>query len=198
MHILEHIAQTSEELYWSVIEIFEAFLREPRPVSSTATERFPPDLEAALRALGRRSDGKGQDRFVIDLRGAWLSGASFVAPTSEGAFVPNFNGASFANAGLTNADFSRTNLQQVDFRYAKLARADFTYCDLRGSDLREADLTGANLTGAVMAAVDSATKVRSMEAKLDGANLTDANISQAIFLSRDQLRLAHVSDRGPA
>ena len=179
VHILEEVSRDEKapELYWPIIEIFVALLREGPSASERAVKtRFPPDLEAALRALGRR---KGSDRFPIDLSGAWLVGADFRAPDNDGNFVPELKDVSFAGADLTGANFWRAKLPGADFRGAFLSRADLTYCVLEKADFREAHLNEANLSFAVLSDV-----------MLKGANFEGAELVGVKDMPMAQLRLA--------
>ncbi len=179
VHILEEVSRDTKvpELYWPIIEIFVTLLREGPPASErTAQTRFPPDLEAALRALGRR---KGSDRFPIDLSGAWLVGADFRAPDNEGNFVPDLKDVSFVEANLTGANFWRAKLIGADFRCADLSGANLTYCDLKKADFSGANLTGANLSFGLM-----------FDVMLDGADFRDANLTGVQGIPMAQLQLA--------
>jgi uncharacterized protein YjbI with pentapeptide repeats len=152
-------------------------LREgPSVPERTGQNRFPPDLEAALRALGRR---KGSDRFPIDLSGTWLVGADFLAPDSQGSFVPQLKDVSFVEANLPGANFWRANLLGADFRCANLSGANLTFCDLKEADFSGADLAEADLTCAIIYKV-----------KLEGADFTGAYLAGVIGMPMAELRLA--------
>lgn len=60
------------------------------------------------------------------------------------------NGASFAEANLTEANLSSTDARGAQFPQANLSRARFDNSDLKGADLRYADLSGACLRGCTL------------------------------------------------
>lgn len=91
----------------------------------------------------------------------------------------NLENGNFAGEDLQNANFASANLKGINLAGANLRGVDFSGADLTGANLEGADLTGANLSGAKLIGTNL-KKVILKEAKLSGADLTDA-----IFLEID-------------
>ena len=64
---------------------------------------------------------------------------------------PQFAGASFHRADLTEADLRGANLQRADLHGARLTGARLGGADLTGANLDSATLIGAELAGAAIA-----------------------------------------------
>ncbi len=143
IHALERIATDSQRDHWPVMEVLQTFIREragtPVPDEMRKADGIPVDVQAALRALGRRRDiwkrAEAERGQVLRLVGVDLFAASLV------------------EADLERADLSGSRLERADLTRARLADADLKGSDLRhacmlGADLRQADLTDADLHGA--------------------------------------------------
>jgi hypothetical protein len=139
IYALEHIALDSPEDYHpTVMEVLAALIREhsrkpwSRPASddSRAPGRLTrPDVQAALRVIGRRNVAN-DGWWHIDLTGAVLPGALL--------FHTNMTQVRLVDADLTRASLTG----------AILAKANLTGADLTGAIFSGADLTGAVLAGA--------------------------------------------------
>lgn len=153
---LERLAHDSPRDQPTIIEVLSAFVRTTTPAPEAAGPYAPiacpyeaakPDVQAAIRVLGRRNllNDKGA---VIDMRRTCLRTAAF----TDGQLA----NATFERADLNSSNFSKTNLAN-----AYLFGANLTNADLRGADLRGADLRGADLSGAYLADVryDEHTKI---------------------------------------
>jgi len=94
-----------------------------------------------------------EDRIIVDLWGANLSGADLFGDDLRGAYL---QGARLIRARLLGAILSEANLFGAILRGrgANLSGADLFGADLRRADLREADLGGANLFGADLRRAD--------------------------------------------
>jgi hypothetical protein len=163
IYALERIARDSERDHGPVMEVLNAFVRSHTPwpakdgnQSSSlgkSKHRPSPDVQAALRVIGRR-DPDRDDRSVqlrfsdADLRGASLRGG-------------HFEGARFRRAHLEGARLEGVHLQRAKLRDADFSGADF------GPD-RELGLEGANLEGAHLEGANFEA------AKLRGAHLNGA------------------------
>ncbi|WP_433269624.1 pentapeptide repeat-containing protein [Actinosynnema sp. CS-041913] len=107
----------------------------------------------------------------LDLRGADLSGGSFV----EGWFT----GSNLADTVLRGAEFWAAHCAETRFIRANLVDSDFVKANLRDASFVRARLVGANLTKA------QATGARFTEADLSRATLTDATFLRADFTRAD-------------
>jgi uncharacterized protein YjbI with pentapeptide repeats len=105
--------------------------------------------------------GEIPDLTGANLRGARLSGASFICTDFKGAFL---GGADLTDSYLYEADF-----RSADLKHADLRGADFRAADLRGADLTSAELDHADLRGA----------------KLRGADFTDVGMGDTILWDND-------------
>jgi hypothetical protein len=153
IYALERIARDSERDHGPVMEVLNAYVRGHTPwppsdakqsSSSGSFKRRPsPDVQAALRVIGRRDrdrdDKSIQLRFSdADLRGASLRGG-------------HFEGARFRRAHLEGARLEGVHLENANLRDAHLEEADFgpdPELGLGGANLEGAHLEGANLEGA--------------------------------------------------
>jgi uncharacterized protein YjbI with pentapeptide repeats len=188
IYSLEGVMNNSDQYYRTVLESLTAFVRE-RTKDNSALTLTPPDIQAALTVIGRRSAGYG----TVNLYGAKIAHADLSGTNLTSALTfylthpdlsyrgsrvnnpPDFSGANLSHADLSYADLSRVNLTGADLSGANLTHATLGYADLDhdlgGANLTGADHSGANLTHAILGA-----------ANLTGANLTDANLSYADLL----------------
>lgn len=159
----------------------------PDEVTSTSDSRVPPDIVAAVRALGRfsrradlpkavhvRYDLTGIDLHNVDLRGDLLVAADLAHA--------NLRYANLRGADLTSANLAWADLDSAILLEANLTDADLKYVDnLRSAvfdsaNLTRADLSRANLGHAVLIRTDLT------EAILFEANLTDADLRSATLM----------------
>jgi hypothetical protein len=166
IYALERIARDSARDHPTVMEVLTAFVREhshiasrqSRPDGAEPEQSPPPDVQAALTAVGRR-DSK-QDIRPIDLSGAKLADAKLPL----GAHLVE---AKLARVNLTNVNLTRANFRDADLTDAILVGADLTHANLTGADLGGAKLSCANLTGATL------SRANLTGADLDGARWPD-------------------------
>jgi uncharacterized protein YjbI with pentapeptide repeats len=129
-----------------------------------------------------------KDKYIVDLKGADLSGAFL--------YIANLSGANLTNVDLSGAYLDIANLQGATLSSANLSAAKLWSVDLRGADLREAYLSDANLRDAHLNGADlSGAHLRDAHlngAHLSGANLTNANLSGA-FLFKTNFRGANLN-----
>jgi uncharacterized protein YjbI with pentapeptide repeats len=111
-----------------------------------------------------------KDMPVVDLRGAWLFGASLYRAKLREA---DLNRADLGGAKLSGADLSVADLGGAKLREADLSGADLFEANLSGADLSFANLSGADLGGAYLHFANLS------EAKLRGANLSGAKLREA-------------------
>jgi uncharacterized protein YjbI with pentapeptide repeats len=181
IYALERIAYDSARDHPTVVEVLSTFVREhsPEPHSRASDAEPPsghslerrvfPDVQAAVKVIGRRSIRHDRDRIALYgtnfsgliLRHAWLAGADL---TSSNLIYGFLSGTTFAQAWLPNTNLIRARLDGSDLRGAWLSRANLT----------EASLIGAILTGTRL---DNAILIR--------ANLTDARLDDVDFTGSD-------------
>ena len=178
IYALERVAHDSPQHHPAVMDVLAAFVREHSHAQRSPLARdkqparhperaTPPDVQAAITAIGRR--GAGHDRQLVNLDHADLTGVH-----------------------LTRAHLAYANLAYTNLAGADLAGADLTGADLTGADLTGADLTGVHLTGAILRGADltraNLTRAnlasegrfgRAAHAGLFGADLTYADLTGA-------------------
>ncbi|HEY6178110.1 MAG TPA: pentapeptide repeat-containing protein [Kofleriaceae bacterium] len=120
------------------------------PSTSTAIENARDILkwmnrEAAVQAIHRNQDLRGQDLGGQSLRHAILDGADLTGQRMVGR---DLTGASLVATQLAYADFTDACLRDADLTAANLAFARFHRADLLDACLINAQLTGASLIGA--------------------------------------------------
>lgn len=203
IYSLQRIAEDSERDLPTVVEVLSAFVRGhgqgPEDDSEEALERHrpPPDVEAALRVIGRAHSTERQSH--INLRGTHLERAYLKDAHLAGADLTNakLTRAKLPSATLTKADLIDADLTRADLTEANLAKADLTRADLTGADLFDANLTrahpyGANLTEANLAHTNLTRAILFgadlPDTNLTGAKLTDANLTGADLRGADLTR----------
>ncbi len=199
IYALERLALDHAELYHvQVMQLLCAFARTP-----TGTEKIPghittgygdkegnprvrEDVQAAITAIGRRSDEsivlEKAEQFRLNLRGVDLREAELSAL--------NLSGAVLVNANLNDCRAFDANLSGTDMQL----------CKMRGSKIRDANLCGsivlnADLTGAFAARTNfskAALGATLAGADLSGARLGDARIANSDF-ERASLKNANFS-----
>lgn len=121
-----------EALHDAITEVLSAFVRRRArwEIGFAPIQTTPPDVLAALTALGRApQNGTGADR-PLDLHGIALREAYLPFCRLERAF-------------LYDCDLEGALLIGANLRGAWLARANLRRVNLDGADLRGADLSGA-------------------------------------------------------
>jgi Pentapeptide repeats (8 copies) len=124
IYALERVAHDSPPHHPAAMDALAAFVREHSHAGRSPLARHrqparhpgrttPPDVQAAVTAIGRRR--AGHDRQLVNLNHADLSGAHL----------------------------TRANLAYASLAYADLTGADLTAADLTAADLSRATLTGA-------------------------------------------------------
>ena len=144
IYALERVANDSEEHHRAVMDVLTVFVRrhshDPRPApdpSGGKDERSTlPDVQVAIRAIGRLQDDRELNLTAADLTDAILDGANL-----SNAWLHR---AVFNHASAHDAKFIKARLRKADFTRANLENADFTEAE----ELTEADFTGAKLKGA--------------------------------------------------
>jgi hypothetical protein len=176
IYSLARIARDSLKDHWPTMEILCAFVRDRSHARESSSLQLAVDIQAVLNVLSERSFEVETDDECLDLTTANLAGANF-----RGA---NLERARFDDARLDGADFMNASLRQSDFRGASL----------RAAHLREAQLDGANLTAANLqdASLRLAKlgKANLFGTNLHGATLIGADLSEARFMTKDQIASA--------
>src|SRR5262249_44656262 len=131
---LERIARDSPRDHWPVMEILTAYVRENAHWNPDRPEvhPFPIDIQAVMRALGRRArhyetadqrlDLRGVDLRWADLTGMHLERADFGMARMENARLSEayVDGASFSGACLKDASLLRASAENADFSGADM------------------------------------------------------------------------------
>ena len=153
IYALERIDKESPERAYhrTVMDVLTAYTREDasRDRGEYSRREPPADIQAILNVLNRRQEGGVPKDPVhhLDLRGAYLEGASLVGAALEGA------------------NLERSNLRGAALEGAKLQAARLQDADLRGAYLQVANLRGAKVTEEQLAAARS----------LQGATMPDGS-----------------------
>ncbi|MCW7075594.1 MAG: pentapeptide repeat-containing protein [Candidatus Methanospirare jalkutatii] len=157
-------------------EIYKVFLRKAKLSSKELQNAF------FRFANLQGADLKRANLQDADLLGANLQGAELFDAKLQGVCLSfaNLQGAVLFDAKLQGAVLENANLQGADLESANLQGADFSLVNLRGTNLFLANLEGANLFGV---RTDS-------ETRLDGANLTCANLHLSYLDETKTLRNA--------
>ncbi len=199
IYALQRLAKEHAEQYHvQIMRLFCAFVRHPtehkddtaestdvNETSSTKLEGIREDVQAAMTAIGTRSDAdiilEHKEEFFPELDDAILPGAILHEANLSFTFLRNtkLSRAILPGAILHKADLTRANL--TDANLALFVKADLPGVYLPGADLTDADLTDADLTGA----------------NLTGANLTGAKLFKAKGLTQAQLNKACVDLQRP-
>jgi hypothetical protein len=163
IYALERIARDSERDQGPIVEVLIAYVRSHAPWPPQETEevlvpksrrRPPPDVQAALRVLGRRDPGRDEKGLRLRLSDVDLRGANLRGGRLEGARFrrSNLEGAHLEGAQLQGAKFRKANLHKADLASAPdlgLSGANLAGADLKGANLESAKLEGVNLNGAI-------------------------------------------------
>ena len=202
---LFHLAQDTEELRQTVLDILCAHIRQTTGESEyrEAHKSKPSEEVQSLLALLFVQKHEVFKGCHINLQGSWLNGANLQRARLERAIL---NGAY-----LQEADLSQADLQEADLSTAHMQGADLCHIHLRGADLNDAGLQrtllcGAQLQGTFLGNANL-QDVNFVEARLEWADLSEAHLQGAYFLgahlqgvTRNQadLRGAQIQEsRGP-
>jgi hypothetical protein len=190
IHTLARIALESPADHWPIMETLTAFVREkarlPYPNDKAVealkekeqeTGRTPPDVQAALTAIGRRCLEHDPDGQRLDLNGTNLSRANL-----ENAHLEKAN---LSGAFLMSALLARAHLDDAYLSGAHLDGAVLQFAQATRASLEGAHLDGAHLRGAVLDTVIFRL------ATLSNANLVEADLRGAIGLTQEQLNQAY-------
>ena len=216
IYALQRLAEEHAEQYHvQIMRLFCTFVCHPTEdkddtaIFSTKLDRIREDVQAAMTAIGTRSDAdiilEDKEEFRRDLDGAMLPGAilhkanlSFTSLRNtklSRAILPgailhkadltgaNLTAAKLFGANLTDADLFGANLTNADLTDAKLTGAKLSRANLTDAALAEANLTNAGLFGANLTGADltdaTLTDATLAEANLTNAKLLDANLTNA-------------------
>ncbi|MHB9023723.1 MAG: pentapeptide repeat-containing protein [Armatimonadota bacterium] len=181
IYSLERIAKDSSKDYLSVIEILTMFIRQHRAWEN----KFPEDMQAILKVLGRRSRffTKGENQ-LLSLSGANLQGAKLTGGHFEGFDFTDtkMQEATCIHAKMSFARFYGTNLSRAVFIHADLNKTTIIGADMRNAVLWEADLSGADISYVDFsgASFDKAILV--------GCKLSYCNLERATGLTKKQIQ----------
>lgn len=146
LYALGQVANDSDELYPSVIEVLALYVIDNASLKKTnrSGDEIPSDIQAACNILGWRKrqweiEGRRLELHGVDLRGLILK-------DKEGA---KGSGAHLEGAQLWNTrlDGETTNLRGIQLQNAILHGANLENAKLVGANLLGADLNGANISG---------------------------------------------------
>jgi uncharacterized protein YjbI with pentapeptide repeats len=191
IYALERIARDSPKDRGAIVATLSSFVADGRSHHVAHDGPTGPDIQAALRVLGRRP-GAGKEEFRLDLSHANLKGAHFDGGNWDHAsFVySDLDDTLFARSTLNEAHFEATSLlgcgfadvkaQGVQFQARRL-KAFFCGADLRGADFSGTDLSGTDFSGRR----DPHGTLYTPPAILDGADFTDAKLVGVDFSGVD-------------
>ncbi len=209
---LFHLAQDTEELRQTVLDILCAHIRqttgeyEYKKKHKVPEDVVPEDVEDVsepseeVQSLLNLLFVQDHDVFKglrADLGGSWMSGADLRTARLESAVLV---GVDLQEANLMRANLQGTNLegaqlQGANLEGANLQRANVTWTHLERTNLKETKLQGADLTRANLQGADlKETKLQGVDltrAKLQRVNLKGANL-QGVDLTRANLQRANL------
>jgi uncharacterized protein YjbI with pentapeptide repeats len=211
VYALERLARDSPRDQSSIMETLSTFVR--RSVAHTLDPNLSPykaicphtsesvaaDVQAALRAIGRRDTTQDSNTSInlsrtclrgttlneanlagVDMTAADLSGVDLSGANLDGAHLytatlreANLRKANLRGANLVAADLFAANLQETDLTDADLGVADLAGAAFDGARIRKADLGGADLFNSTLTGADLTG------ANLDGVDVSDAFLSDA-------------------
>jgi hypothetical protein len=190
IYSLERTAYEDRDHHWPVMEVLTAYVRQhaPRKPEEESGEHIhppPPEIQAILTVIGRRSpyhrygtfaDGRKIEPGPIDLHDSELRGADL-----RGAHLgaADLAGAHLQRALLQGADLQRARLRQAKLQRVDLLKASLQGADLQGANLQRASLRGAHLQGAHLQGADF------QKSRLRGADLLKARLQYADFREAD-------------
>jgi hypothetical protein len=190
IYALERIARDSEKDHWPAMEVLTAYVREhvpwkeeppsqENPLVDGQQPTNPPqqspkpatDIQAILSVIGRRTwtyNNRKDQR--LDLCGTDLRGARLVEARLQGADFARarLQGARLVEAQLQGANLWKAQLQGADFARARLHGAFFVEAQLQEAKLGEADFSGIRLEGADLTNAIGLTWEQLKDAHLDG------------------------------
>ena len=159
---LFHLAQDTEELRQTVLDILCAHIRQTTSEDKYRekhTSKPSEEVQSLLTLLFVQKHEVFKDCH-INLQGSWL------------------NGAELSAADLQGAELSRTYLQGARLREADLKGLNLVEAQLQGAHLDKVYLQGANLLMAELQGA-SLSKARLQETRLSWARLQGASLSRA-------------------
>jgi Pentapeptide repeats (9 copies) len=189
IYALEHIARDDPEWHLPVVEVLAAFVRQHARGVAPEEGATVAARKAALYALPRE---KQRVRAGVDVATA----IDALARRARKDDMPSvdFGGTDFCRVEFsTMVSFERSDFAHTDFRYAFLMFADFRKCHFlatkfEGCDLVHGDLRGSRVVLTEFAGVDLD------KANLEGTVFDGSNLSGALNLTIDQLKVATIND----
>lgn len=128
-----------------------------------------PDIQACLTVLGSRCRDHEQDATYIDLRDTDLRGAQL-------------SGMNFKQTALSRTDLRGSALNHTNMENCLAVAANFSGAFLMETRFNNSNLAFCNFIGS-----------RIEGASFDGTDLGGANLRNAIGITREQLRCAHLT-----
>ena len=193
---LFHLAQDTEELRQTVLDILCAHIRQTTgepDYQKTHPSRPSEEIQSLLTLLFVLEDEHDTFKGLrINLRGSWLNGAKLSGARLGRAILDevHLRGAYLDRADLQKAQLCQTHLQGAYLMYAEMREAILLRAHLQKAELRSANLTSSNISEANLHAADLwKANMRGAyldKARLHGANLIGANL-QASYLSEASL-----------
>ena len=191
---LFHLAQDTEELRQTVLDILCAHIRQTTGENGYR-EEYKSEPSEEIQSLLTLLFVQEHDVFEglrINLKGSWLNGAKLSGARLGKAILDevHLRGAYFDRANLQKTQLCQTHLQGAYLMYAEMREAVLLRAHLQKAELRSAKLTSSNISEADLHAADL-RKANMRRAYLDktrlhGANLVEANL-QASRLSEASL-----------
>lgn len=131
--------------------------------------RLDPDRKAALMRFLYQTNLMSNDRRIVSMREADVSGAHLANTDLRDTYLIGIN---LSGADLRGATLSDANLTFANLSNANLVNADLHACDLHNVNLAGTNLAGANLRDATGLNEDILSKAKS----LAGATMPDGSV----------------------
>ena len=152
-----------------VVQVISAYVREHARSAGSSTPvplrpSVPPDIQAAVSALGENPWGGAYDLTDADLSGADLRGVSLVNSVLVGA---DLSWADLSGADLSGADLSRADLQ---------GRTILTNANLAGARLDATHLESTDLTSVA----PTLTADQLVQSYMNSSTIMSPNLTRAV------------------
>ena len=217
IYALQRLAEEKPAQYHiQVMQLFCAFVRNPtvddtyrilHPVEGSQAASIREDIQAAMNAIGSRSDEgialeRGSAGFTLDLNFADLRGADLDGRNLSGA---QLRGANLSGATLHESQLIRTRLMGANLSRTSLVGANLSFSRLREANFSEAFMLDADLSNTYIVDADFSCanlhranlfNASLQNVKLFGTNFRDANLSKADIVRYSYTVTADSADIG--
>jgi uncharacterized protein YjbI with pentapeptide repeats len=205
---LDKVAPANEGEADNLVRVLEAFINRRAAFSQTPPEPHQTqDIVKAFASLStilnanaksfniRPPEFKGLDLSSLDLSGVYLRRASFFNSTFDDAIL---DGSDLADALLMDVQFSHVQARNVilfsaRFRHICAEESIFDNSNLSAIEASSSDFNGTSFRKSNLSAARF-DNTRLSFAALDGANLTQTDLTSGLGLTEQQLQMARFTE----